>query len=171
MQWRETLDETFCDDDTCTENDCTNESHHVNVVVRRTDHIHNRTIVLNTNGGIRQFVTGNPNAVGYVSLSLAQEDAGGGNLPPVQGVHIDFGDKNENGEPIGAVAPTKENMFGESYRLYRPFVFISGEALNDLSQDVRGFLKYLISDEGQSELSNRGLVPVIDEKIVSVLGE
>jgi phosphate transport system substrate-binding protein len=123
--------------------------------------IHLRTIVLNTNGGIRQFVAGNRNAIGFVSLGLAQEqDENTRNrLEPVQGVSI------------AGVEPTFERLFDGTYLLYRPFVFITGSELTNLPQGVQGFLKYLLSEEGQTELTNRGLVPVKDPKLVAVLGE
>jgi phosphate transport system substrate-binding protein len=160
MSWEVKLDVWECVDEDCDAEGCNNPNHEMKQRSEKfSEMIDLRTIVLNTNGGIRQFVTGNPNAIGFVSLGLAQpQDPNARNaLPPVQGVSI------------AGVAPTEANLFNGAYQLYRPFVFIAGTELSNLSKEARDFLSYLLSDEGQNELTNRGLVPVRDERIVSVL--
>jgi phosphate transport system substrate-binding protein len=142
-------------------------------LVMNKERIHSRTIVLNTNGGVRQFVTGNQNAIGYVSMNLAQppsddeSDNQRNRMAPVQGVGII--EENENGD-MTATPPTFARLADGSYDLYRPFVFITSVDLYDLSADAKNFLAYLYSDEAQTELANRGLVPYKDERILAVLG-
>jgi phosphate transport system substrate-binding protein len=110
-------------------------------------HIHARTIVLNTNGAIRQFVAGNSNAIGYISLGTVEIEG----LPPVKAVSIDNGN--------GPVAPTAENVLSEVYSLARPFILIIGE---DPMPETRNFINFVLSNEGQEVLGAYGLVRGLD---------
>jgi phosphate transport system substrate-binding protein len=119
---------------------------HLSHTERRNHNIHARTIVLNTNGAIRQFVAGNPHAIGYISLGTV--DIPG--LDPVKGVQID------------GVTPSPENVFKfqetegtEGYGLFRPFIFIIGE---DPTAETQSFIRFVLSNDGQAKLREYGLV-------------
>jgi phosphate transport system substrate-binding protein len=118
--------------------------------------IHARTIVLNTNGAIRQFVAGNPNAIGYISLGTVEIDG----LDPVIGVRI------------GGVEPTPENVLNESYGLFRPFIFIiGGDEDEPASPETRTFVEFILSNEGQGFLTEKyGLVQSPDASGLSFTG-
>ena len=130
----------------CPYDDCDGES-----CYDGTKFIHPRTIVLNTNGAIRQFVTGNRNAIGYISLGAVEIDG----LPPVKGLSIDG---NE---------PTAENVFrftetdgGEGYGLFRPFVFIIGD---DPTPETQAFVDFVLSPDGQEILVRHDLISILAE--------
>jgi len=107
--------------------------------------ISNRAIIQSTNGTIRTLVSGNARgnrqAIGFISLGLL--DLPGQN--PVKGVSI-------NG-----VKPTNENIVNHSYNLFRPFLIVTDLEPHD---DVLDFIDFIVSDDGQSILENRGLVGV-----------
>jgi phosphate transport system substrate-binding protein len=136
MQWREERIEI---PDPC--DNCHLCEEHSSVVIRENHvaDIHARTIVLNTNGAIRQFVAGNPNAIGYISLGTVEIDG----LDPVKGLNID------------GVEPTPENVFNESYGLFRPFIFLISE---DETDETNTFIDFVLSNEGQAKLAQHGLI-------------
>ena len=109
------------------------------------ERISNRAIIQSTNGTIRTLVSGdargNRQAIGFISLGLL--DLPGQN--PVKGIAI-------NGIP-----PTNENIVNHSYNLFRPFLIVTDF---DISDEVRDFIDFIISDDGQSILENRGLVRI-----------
>jgi len=168
MEWETIFEDEFeCAEDDCETEDCSDSEHEQkNKKEKHSEAIHRRTIVLNTNGAVRQFVSGNPNAIGYVSLGLVPQEKDDntteeddGNAETVRGLYID------------EIAPTVDNVFNGSYQLYRPFVFVTGIDMSDLSQDVCRFLSFLFSLEGQEILTQRGLVPVpiADKNLLNIL--
>ena len=94
-----------------------------------------------SNGAVRQIVAGDPDAVGYISLGIVDTS--------VKAVGID------------GVQPSTEAVLGGSYTLVRPFLFVRRKdaTLSPLADD---FLRYVLSDEGQSELVQAGLVQGAD---------
>jgi phosphate transport system substrate-binding protein len=148
MQWstRSIVDATLAPVDDC--EDCQNsdvqcEEHTGTVrVFRDTSHsadIHWRTSVLNTNGAIRQFVAGNPNAIGYISLGTVEIPG----LDAVKGLEID------------GVAPSTVNVVSGSYGLFRPFIFMLAE--NPMHETI-AFVNFILSSDGQDILEQKGLV-------------
>lgn len=90
-----------------------------------------------SNGAIRQIVAEDPNAVGYISLGITDAT--------VKALQID------------GVEPSVAHVEAETYKLVRPFLFVwrKGATLSPLGQ---GFVDYVMSAEGQSELTKAGLV-------------
>jgi phosphate transport system substrate-binding protein len=113
--------------------------------------IHARTIVLNTNGAIRQFVAGNPNAIGYISLGTVEIDG----LDPVIGLSID------------GVSPCTENVLTGMYGLFRPFVFLIAE---DPMPETLTFIEFMRSNDGQAILIEKGLVSGFDASGLAYTG-
>ena len=98
-----------------------------------------RAIVLNSNGTIRNLVASDPNAIGFISLGIADET--------VVAVKLD------------GVAPTRENVLNESYTLYRPFLFVAPE---EPEGAARQFVDFVMSPQGQQRLINEGLVSLLE---------
>jgi phosphate transport system substrate-binding protein len=94
-----------------------------------------KAIVQNTNGAVKQFVSGNPNAIGFISLGLVDEQ--------VKALYLD------------GVSPTQINVLNGSYGLFRPFLFVSNY---EPEGQVKKFIDYVLSDEGQQVLIDEGLV-------------
>lgn len=90
-----------------------------------------------SNGAVRVIVSGDPTAIGYMSLGIV-----GG---VVQVVALD------------GVEPTVSAALEGTYRLVRPFLFVFSAAP---SGESRRFLDYCLSAEGQETLGHEGLIPV-----------
>ena len=95
------------------------------------------SLVQNTNGAIRQVVSNDLNAIGYLSLGLVNDQVKSlkisGNEPDL--THI------ENGK----------------YVLVRPFLFVlDGEPTGE----AKAFLEFVLSPTAQKLLAKEGLVPV-----------
>lgn len=92
-------------------------------------------LVQDSNGAIRQVVTGDPNAVGYISLGLVNEK-----VKPLK---------------ISGTEPRLENIESGRYHLVRPFLFLfNGEP----SGEAKAFLDFVMSPEAQKLLAREGLV-------------
>jgi phosphate transport system substrate-binding protein len=148
-----------CDD--CGSSACEEHSGSVTVLEPKVDRIHGKTIVLNTNGAIRQFVAGNPNAIGYISLGTVVICG----LQQVKQLSIDgiapfdraF---DESGSPLFDTTCRRANccplyVFNPSYRLSRPFIFIIGE---NPSPETIAFIEFTLSEAGQDILEKYGLI-------------
>jgi phosphate transport system substrate-binding protein len=106
--------------------------------------ISQRAIVQNSNGAVRQLVSGDRNAIGFISLGLAEPQPG---LAPVKALKLD------------SIEPTQENVLAGSYGLYRAFLFVMPEAPAHGSS-VEHFINYILSEKGQQVLVDEGLISV-----------
>ena len=99
--------------------------------------ISTRALRQGSNGAIRQIVAEDPNAIGYISLGVADST--------VKAVQID------------SVVPSVAHVEAGTYKLVRPFLFVwrKGAQLSPLAQ---GFIAYVMGPEGQVELTKAGLV-------------
>ena len=90
-----------------------------------------------SNGAIRQVVSEDPNAIGYISLGIVDAT--------VKAVAID------------QVQPSLAHVLEKKYKFVRPFLFVwrKGDTLSPLAQ---GYVDYVLSPAGQSELERLGLV-------------
>jgi phosphate transport system substrate-binding protein len=105
------------------------------------ENISRRAIVQNTNGAIRQLVSGDTYAIGFISLGLV--DLPG--LPPVKAPMLE------------GVKPSPENVLNGSYGLFREFLFVfDGEP----EGYVKHFIDFILSEKGQNILREEGLVSV-----------
>ena len=94
-----------------------------------------KAMVFSSNGTVKQIVKDDPNAIGFISLGLADHT--------VKPVHLE------------GVAPTRENVMNGSYSLFRPFLFvINGEPTGLTKQ----FIDFTLSQGGQKILINEGLI-------------
>jgi len=97
-------------------------------------------LVQDSNGAIRQVVSDDPNAIGYISLGLVNAR--------VKALRIEGGE------------PTVENIKNHRYTLVRPFLFVFKTEPVDMAKK---FLDFVLSPEGQKLLVREGLVNVSSE--------
>ncbi len=91
----------------------------------------------NSTGNVKQSVSSNPNAIGYVSLSSVDDT--------VVAVALD------------GVSPSEETVKSGEYSLQRPFVIIS--KLDTTDPLTLAFIDYVYSDAGQQIIADDGVVP------------
>lgn len=95
----------------------------------------------NSTGVVKQSVAGNPNAIGYVSLSSVDESV----------IAVD----------LDGVAATVENVTTGAYTLQRPFVMIVKKGSTD--ELANAFMDYVFSEAGQKIIGDDGVVPNPDK--------
>ncbi|MCL2099653.1 MAG: phosphate ABC transporter substrate-binding protein [Oscillospiraceae bacterium] len=94
-----------------------------------------KAIIQDSNGSVRQLVSGDKNSIGFISLGLVTEAV--------------------KALKLGGVEATSENVTNGTYALYRPFIFVcAGEP----EGAVRQFIDFTVSPNGQRILKNEGLV-------------
>lgn len=91
----------------------------------------------NSTGNVKQAVSANPNAIGYVSLSAVDET--------ITAVTLD------------GVAASEETVKSGDYTLQRPFVMITKAGTTDAL--AKAFLDYVFSDAGMQIVLDDGVVP------------
>ena len=98
---------------------------------------------LTSTGGVIEAVAGNPNAIGYASLSALE------------------GKDTIKALTVGGVACTEETVLDGSYAIQRPFVFATrtDEALSDAAQ---AFFDFATSADAADLIRNAGAVPVAE---------
>jgi phosphate transport system substrate-binding protein len=92
-------------------------------------------LVQDSNGAIRQVVSDDPNAIGYISLGLV--------------------DKSVKALKINGIQPNLENIMESRYKIIRPFLFVFRSPPEGLARD---FLDFILSAEGQKLLKQEGLI-------------
>jgi phosphate transport system substrate-binding protein len=90
-----------------------------------------------SNGAVKELVKGDRAAIGYMSLGLVDRE-----LKAVQ---------------IDGFAPTAANVLAGTYKLARPFLFVTSGTVRPEAQQ---FIDYVLSAEGQRVLESEGLVRV-----------
>jgi len=95
-------------------------------------------VIQNANGAVRVTVAGDPNAIGYLSLAMLNDQ--------IRGVNID------------GIAPTEENVKNKSYVLQRPFIYLIPQNAPEAVQD---FLAYVMSEDGQKIVEEMGAISAI----------
>lgn len=96
-----------------------------------------RAIVEDSNGTVREIVSRDPNAIGFISLGLVNEK--------VKAI------------ALNGVFPTEGAILKKEYRLVRPFLFLTREEPKGL---VKEFIDFVLSEEIQTLVHNEGLIPV-----------
>lgn len=91
----------------------------------------------NSTGNVKQAVSANPNAIGYVSLSAVDTS--------IVAVKLD------------GVVPSEETVKSGDYTLQRPFVMIAKAGTTDAL--TKAFLDYVFSDAGMQIVLDDGVVP------------
>jgi phosphate transport system substrate-binding protein len=97
-------------------------------------------LVQDSNGAVRQVISSDPNAIGYISLGLVNEQ--------VKALRI------------SGVDPNLTNVYNGRYTLVRPFLFIfSGKPAGE----AKSFIDFVLSPQAQKLLLKEGLVPIIEK--------
>jgi phosphate transport system substrate-binding protein len=97
-------------------------------------------LVQDSNGAVRQVISSDPNAIGYISLGLVNDQ--------VKALRI------------SGVEPNLNNVYNGKYTLVRPFLFVfSGEPAGE----AKSFLEFVLSPQAQKLLLKEGLVPVLEK--------
>ncbi|NPV69482.1 MAG: phosphate ABC transporter substrate-binding protein [Firmicutes bacterium] len=96
-----------------------------------------KAAVQNSTGAVRSTVASNPNAIGYVSLA---------------GV-----DQTIKALKMEGVEPTAANIVAGTYKVSRPFLFLTNE---DPTGAVKQFIEFALSSEGQDIAAKEHLVKV-----------
>jgi phosphate transport system substrate-binding protein len=97
-------------------------------------------LVQDSNGAVRQVVASDPNAIGYISLGLVNNQ--------VKAIRI------------SGIQPNLTNVYGGRYTLVRPFLFVfKAEPVGQ----AKSFLEFVLSPLAQKLLLKEGLVPVLQK--------
>jgi len=86
------------------------------------------------NGNVQSTVAGNPNAIGYVSLTFVNNT--------VRALDVD------------GIEATVDNVINKTYPISRPFLAVYDEEITD--EVTRNFLEFMLSPEGQTIVENSG---------------
>ncbi len=89
-------------------------------------------------GNIKSTVTNNANAVGYISF--------------------EYIDDSINALSVDKVAPKPEFVIDKTYKISRPFLLVYKE--ENLKEDGKKFIDFILSDEGQKIVEENGLIKI-----------
>lgn len=95
---------------------------------------------LTSTGGVIEAVAGNPNAIGYASLSAVE------------------GKNTVKAVTVGGVACTEAAVLDGSYAIQRPFVLVTKDG-TALSPAAQAFFDFATSKDAASLIQNAGAVP------------
>lgn len=102
-------------------------------IVMNKEEIIKNAIIQNSTGAVRTTVAGDKNAIGYISLAKVNKD--------VKALDID------------GIKASEKNIKAGTYKLQRPFIYITKDAPKGLSE---AFIKFVLSDEGQNLIVEEG---------------
>ena len=106
-------------------------------LVMKKNRIFKGAIVQDSNGTVREIVANDPNSIGYISLGLVNDKV--------------------KALSLGGVIATNENIISKRYSLVRPFLFVTK---NTPTGEVKNFIDFVLSQEGQGLIREEGLIPV-----------
>lgn len=93
-------------------------------------------LIQDSNGTIRETVANDPNSIGYLSHGLINEK-----IKPLK---------------VDEQECTTENIIAGNYKIVRPiFLLVKG----NLQGEIKNFIDYILSDEGQQTIKSLGLLP------------
>lgn len=106
-------------------------------LVMGTDRIANKAVLQPSNGALRQVVSGDPQAISFVSLGAI--------------------DGSVKALPIDGIAPTEANAASGAYPVVRPLYFLTKTTPTGL---VKTFIDFCLGPDGQNIVRAEGYVPV-----------
>jgi len=106
------------------------------IVLGKHSEFTDEAIIQNSTGALRTAVAGNPDAIGFISLGALNDD--------VRALKID------------GVEISKESILNGSYKLARPFLYLTK---GNPEGAVKRFIDFVLSDEGQ-EIVGMEFIPV-----------
>ena len=95
---------------------------------------------LTSTGAVIEAVAGNPNAIGYASLSALKDS--------VKAV------------TVNGVACSEETILDGTYKIQRPFVFVTNNSVEP-SEAVQAFIDFATSEDAADLIRAAGAVPVV----------
>jgi len=102
------------------------------IVMNKEDIVQN-AIIQNSTGAVRTTVAGDKNAIGYISLASVNQEV--------------------NALDLDGVKASEANVKAGTYKLQRPFIYITKDAPQGLS---KAFIDFVLSDEGQKIIVKEG---------------
>ena len=116
------------------------------LVMGKDNYITPKAIVQDSNGSVRLLVSDDVNSIGFISLGLINAQKG---QKPVKALSLD------------GVETTAENVINGSYKLFRPFLFVTVVDENGEPTGLsKKFIDFVLSPEGQKILTDEGLIAV-----------
>ena len=94
-------------------------------------------LIQDSNGTIRETIANDANSIGYVSHGLINEK-----IKPLK---------------IDKQECTSESIIAGNYKLVRPIYFL---VKGNVEGEIKNFIDYILSDEGQKTIKEKGLLPV-----------
>lgn len=107
-------------------------------LIMNKEFIAENAIVEDATGVVRQIVSGDPNAIGYISLGIANDS--------VKVLSVD------------GVKPSLGTVWSKKYPLSRSFIFVTKEAP---AGEVKELFDYVLGLAGQKIIREEGYVPVL----------
>lgn len=111
-------------------------------LVMADEFISQKAVVQNSNGAIRQLVSGNRDTIGFISLGLAEPQPGMTDVKPLM---------------LNGIKPTRENVRSGDYGLYRAFLFVCAQE-PEAGSPAWHFIDFVLSGKGQDILMTEGLI-------------
>lgn len=108
------------------------------IVGYKSEELISNAMIANATGAVKQMITGNKNAVGFVSFEYLDDEV---NVVKV-----------ENVEPKAELVQSGE------YKISRPFLVVNKEG--SLSEEGQKFIDFILSEEGQTMVKNNKAIPV-----------
>jgi phosphate binding protein len=99
-----------------------------------------KCIVQSSNGTVRLLVSDDPNSIGFISLGL---------------IEAHEGQKAVKAVKLESIDATAENVKNGTYKLSRPFLFVSKENPTGQAKD---FIDFIFSEHGKELLTKEGLI-------------
>jgi len=96
-------------------------------------------LVQDSNGSVREIIATTPQGIGYISVGLV--------------------DEREKAVAINDVKPTLANLITCKYKFSRPFLLL---LLEEPKGNIKEFIDYVLSKEGQDILKKDGLIPATE---------
>ena len=89
-------------------------------------------------GAVKSTIEGNKNAIGYISFGYVKDD--------IKSIKINGVEAND------------ENVVDGKYVISRPFLLVNKK--DNLSETTKGFIDFILSEEGQNIISQEGFIKV-----------
>ncbi len=100
--------------------------------------ISDEALVQDSNGAVREIVVSDENAIGYISFGIL--------------------DHRVKALDVAGITPTIENIVVGKYLLKRNFLLLTKDCPQPTLVD--SFVRYVLSDKGQTSLAEEGLIPI-----------
>ncbi|VYT76811.1 phosphate ABC transporter substrate-binding protein PstS family protein [Clostridium tertium] len=108
------------------------------IVKYKSEELKADAMISNGNGGVKESVVGNENAIGFVSFEYLDDKVNVANV--------------ENVEPKADLVKSGD------YKISRPFLLVNKDGA--LSEDGQKLIDFILSDEGQTIVKENKLIPI-----------